>query len=180
MKKEQAAQSYAYSLIELGESTKVKIDKDFDRFNQYLGESDELHSLLFLPIFTIEEKNDVLKDIFKKASLSPLFQHFIFFLIGEKRFHLIPLIYREVKTILGKKSGHIKGIIESSHKDLDSEVGKLFKKYIKSKINLDVDFEHKTNPSVSAGYRVTVEDLQLDTTLDYQLDMLKDSIVGDK
>ena len=50
--------------------------------------------------------------------------------------------------------------------------------YLKGKINKDCKLDYVKNGKITAGYRVTVEDLQLDASLDNQLNKFKETVLN--
>ena len=100
-------------------------------------------------------------------------------MIGEKRISLLPLIFKEVMVIDDHQKGFIRGTIEGSTESIsDAYKEKLvasLKKYIGDK-NPILNYEQNSN--ITAGYKVTVGDFQLDATVDNQLRSFKDSVLG--
>ena len=50
--------------------------------------------------------------------------------------------------------------------------------YLQQKLGKEAILEYKKSETVTAGYRVTVEDLQLDASLENQLEKFKDSVLN--
>ena len=51
--------------------------------------------------------------------------------------------------------------------------------FLKKKIGREPNLEYIQNTKISAGFKVTVEDLQLDASLDNQLEQFKQSILSE-
>ena len=51
--------------------------------------------------------------------------------------------------------------------------------FLKVKIGKEPNLTYVKNENISAGYKVTVEDLQLDASLDNQLEQFKQSILSE-
>ena len=81
----QLDKAYAEAAIRLGEDAGVDVPKELTSFTEVVNSSNDLENLLFLSIFTAEEKTAVLEEVFKKVTLSPVVKNFIQFLIEEKR-----------------------------------------------------------------------------------------------
>ncbi len=101
------------------------------------------------------------------------------FLIDEKRIGILPLIFKEIIVIDDEKRGFIKGTIEGNTADIDEATKNKITAFIKSKLGREPHLDYVQNGNVSAGFKVTVEDLQLDASLDNQLEKFKQSIIGE-
>ncbi|MBT3981999.1 MAG: ATP synthase F1 subunit delta [Bacteriovoracaceae bacterium] len=179
MKEQIIAKAYAKSLIELGDKVSVDIATQLTEFNQIINESNNLENVLFLDLFTQDEKKAVLSDIFGKLSFDKMIQNFVFFLIEEKRVGIFPLIYKELIVIDDHRRGFLKGYIEGTDDSINEEAKMKLLTYLEKKIGKKLELEYQKSPRVTAGYRVTVEDLQLDASVDNQLESLKHSIIGE-
>jgi len=102
------------------------------------------------------------------------------YLIDQKRIGLFPLIFKEVIVRDDMEKGFLRGEILGSESDLSEDhKEKLLasiKKYIGDKKPI---LTYKQSDEVTAGYKVKIEDLQLDASLDNQLKHFKESIIGE-
>ena len=179
MKEQIVAKSYAHALMDLGKSKGLKIANELTSFNELINGSNDLENFLFLDVFTVEEKSAVLKEILKKGSYSPLLTNFLFFLLEEKRINLLTLIYKEVIVQDDHEQGFIRGTIEGVEESISEDDKAILTKYIEKKLGKKPQLDYKKSGNVTAGYKVTVEDLQLDASVDNQFDKLKYSILGE-
>ncbi|MFT6546054.1 MAG: F-type H+-transporting ATPase subunit delta, partial [Bacteriovoracaceae bacterium] len=152
--------------------------KELTTLTEIINSSNNLENLLFLDVFTVEEKLAVLSEITSKLNLSPITNHFITFLVQEKRIGLLPLIFKEVVVIDDHKSGFLRGTIEGAGKDCTEEFKNKMKTYLKEKLGLTAELTYKQNSKISAGYKISVDDLQLDASLDNQLNRFKESVLN--
>ena len=60
------AKAYSRSLVELGMEAKVDVAGELTRLTEVINSSNELENVLFLEVFTIEEKHSVLETILEK------------------------------------------------------------------------------------------------------------------
>ncbi|MFN8369996.1 MAG: F0F1 ATP synthase subunit delta [Bacteriovoracaceae bacterium] len=178
MKDRIIARAYAKSLIELGEQQKLDIVKEITDFSELISSSNQLENLLFLDVFTIDEKKAVLIDIFNKAQYSNLLKNFIFMIMDEKRLSLFPQIFKETVVIEDDRKGFLKGTIEGAETQLDPAVLEKIKKFLEEKIKRKPFLTYIQNGNISAGYKITAEDLQLDATLENQLEQLRENILS--
>jgi len=179
MKEQIVAKAYAQSLIDLALEAKVDAAKELTDLNIVINSNNDLENLLFLDVFTIEEKEDVLKEILSKLNTSPIVASFVNFLISEKRIGIFPLIYKEVIVIDDHNKGFLRGVIEGSDSEVSAEFKSKMTTYLKDKLGINTELTYKQNDDITAGYRVTVEDLQLDASLDNQLTKFKDSVLSE-
>ncbi|OUR92934.1 hypothetical protein A9Q84_20710 [Halobacteriovorax marinus] len=179
MKEQIVAKAYAQSLIDLAKEAKVDAAKELTDLNVVINSSNDLENLLFLDVFTVEEKEDVMKEVLSKLSISPIVTNFVNFLISEKRIGIFPLIYKEVIVIDDHNKGFLRGVIEGSDSEVSAEFKAKMTTYLKDKLGINTELTYKQNDNITAGYKVTVEDLQLDASLDNQLTKFKDSVLSE-
>mgnify|MGYP006430560353 CR=1 FL=1 len=178
MKEKLTAKSYAQAMIDLAESENKDFVKELTTLTETINSNDKLENLLFLDVFTVDEKKDVLKEITKRLNLSSVMTNFLFFLLVEKRIHSLPSIFKEMILIDDEKKGFLRGTLESREESLDPKVKDRLVEFLNKKLNKNIDLSFKHNPSLTAGYRATVQDLQIDASLDKQLKQFKNSILN--
>ncbi|PIK14310.1 F0F1 ATP synthase subunit delta [Halobacteriovorax sp. JY17] len=179
MKEQIVAKAYAQSLIELAKEANVDAAKELTDLSVLINENNNLENLLFLDVFTIEEKESVMKEVLSKLGLAPIVKNFVNFLINEKRISIFPLIFKEVIVIDDHNKGFLRGTIEGSGSDVSPEFKTKMTSYLKEKLGLTTELTYVQNEDITAGYKVTVEDLQLDASLDNQLAKFKDSVLSE-
>ncbi len=170
--------AYAQALYEIGEKNNVDVAAQLTSIQEMINSNNSLETLLFLDVFTIEEKTELMKELVEKMKISSFVKNFIFFLFHERRFGLFPQVYAKVISIDDDKKGFIKGVIESSQESIPGSVKKKFISFLSEKIGKDVKLEEQKNENISAGYRITVGDLQLDASLENQLEQFKTNILN--
>lgn len=178
MKEAIVAKAYAQALIQIGEEKKVNVANELTFLNEIINSSNELESLLFFGVFTEEEKSGVLKVIMEKLKLSPITVNFLNFLLQEKRINLLPLIYKEVIVFDDHKRGFLRGTVEGGEDTPNADFVEKIKSFLQNKIGKNIELTYAKNQDITAGYRVTVEDLQLDASLENQLNQFKDSVLN--
>lgn len=178
MKEQIIAKSYAQSLVELSEELKLDLAKELTTLTEAINSNNNLETLLFLDVFTNEEKWSVLEVVTTKLGLSEILKNFLHFLIQEKRIGILPLIFKDVIVIDDNKKGFLRGTIEGNEAQLSDEIKNKLRSYLQNKLGKEAVLTYKQNDAVSAGYKVTVEDLQLDASLDHQLENFKESVLN--
>ncbi len=173
------AKVYAKSFLELGDEQKVKIADELTHLTVAINSSNDLENVLFLEVFTQEEKKAVFNDLAQKLNLSVVTTEAVKFLIDEKRIGILPLIFKEIIVIDDERKGFIKGTIEGNGEEIDPAYKTRIDNFIKAKLGKIPHLDYAQNSNISAGYKITVGDLQLDASLDNQLEQFKQSIIGD-
>lgn len=171
--------TYAKAITQLAEEKQLDIAKELTEFSLLINKNNDFETVLFSDVFTIEEKKDVLAEVIKKFKISPMVSDFLNFLLQEKRIGVFPLVFKDVVVIDDEKRGFLRGIIEGPGTSIDEEQKKKIISYLKVKLHKEVELEFVPSTQITAGYRVTVEDLQLDASLENQLDKLKESLLTD-
>ena len=178
MKEQIIAKAYARSIVELATELKQDLVGELTKLTEVINKSNDLETLLFLDLFTAEEKLSVLNEIMKKLNLSQTTVNFMHFLIDQKRIGLMPIIFKNVIVIDDHNKGFLRGTIEGSEDSIPEDVKTRLASYLKSKLGVDTRLTYSKSDKLSAGFRVTVEDLQLDATVDHQLDIFKESVLN--
>lgn len=179
MKQQTIAKVYAKSLLELGDEKNIKIADEMIKLTEVINKSNDLENVLFLEVFTLDEKKSIFLDVAKKLNLSQLSTEAIKYLIDEKRIGILPLIIKEIVVIDDERRGFIKGTIEGNDAQIDEGFKKRIETYLKTKLGREPHLDYVQNDNITAGYKVTVEDLQLDASIDTQLDQFKQSILSE-
>jgi F-type H+-transporting ATPase subunit delta len=178
MKEQIIAKAYAQSLVELSEELKLDLAAEMTSLSETINKSNDLETVLFLEVFTAEEKLSVLEVVMSKLGLSQITKNFMQFLIQEKRIGLMPMIFKNIIVIDDHKKGFLRGTIEGNGDAIPLDVKEKLKSYLQKKLGREAILEYTKNENVSAGYRVTVEDLQLDASLENQLEKFKESVLN--
>ncbi len=173
MKEKQTAKAYALALMGLD----ANVADELTLLTEVINSSNNLENVLFLGAFTTEEKTQVFSDLSQKLKLSALVRHFILFLIQEKRLGLFPLTFKEIIVLDDEKKGFMRGTIEGQEEVPSTELIEKMATYLKQKTSLTAKLNYKKSNSITAGYRVTFGDLQIDATLENQLERFKKTIL---
>jgi F-type H+-transporting ATPase subunit delta len=178
MKEAVVSKAYAKSIYELGETSNVDGTSEFTQFTELINTSNDLETVLFSDAFTQDEKQLIVEDIFKKSGYSSLTQNSVKYLLNEQRMGLFPMIFKEMIVMDDEKKGFLRGTIEGSEDSISDDVANQLKTYLKKHLGGEPKLEYKKNENITGGYRVTASDLQLDATIDNQLNKLKNEILN--
>lgn len=178
MKESIIAKAYAQSIVDLTTETKTDLIGELTTLTELLNKNNDFETVLFMDSFTIEEKSSVVEAVCDKAKFSTLTKNLLLFLLNEKRIGLFPMIFKNVIVIDDHNKGFLRGTIEGSEESIPEDVKNKLISYLKSKLGKEPKLEYTKSKTLTAGYRVTVEDLQLDATVDHQLDIFKESVLN--
>ena len=130
MKEQMISKSYAKVIYLLGKENNVDVAAEMTTLTEVINKSNELETLLFLDVFTPEEKANVINEVFSKLNTNKLVSNFILFLINEKRTNLMPLVYKELIVLDDHDKGFLRGVIEGRADSVDSEFEQKMVKYL--------------------------------------------------
>ncbi|MFP5490636.1 MAG: FoF1 ATP synthase subunit delta [Bacteriovoracia bacterium] len=179
MKQQTVAKTYAHALLQLSDEKKIKLVDELVTLTEIINKANQLENVMFLDVFTLDEKKAVFADVAKKAGFTEMLTGAVNYLIEEKRIGLLPLIIKEMVVLDDERKGFIKGVVEGAENQIDPKLIDQMKAFLKTKVGREPTLVYQQNANISAGYRVTVEDLQLDASLDYQLAQFKQSVISE-
>lgn len=89
MKEQNISKAYAQSIVELSSDLKIDLAQELTALTEIINKSNDLETLLFLDVFTAEEKLAVLDEVLKKINASQIIKNLMHFLVQEKKNQLI-------------------------------------------------------------------------------------------
>ena len=134
MKESIVAQAYAKSIYALGEEQKIDVTEELTKLTEVINENNDLETVLFLDVFSYEEKLSVLSDVLEKLGTTSLVKNVISFLMSENRIGLLPIIFKEVVVIDDHKKGFIRGVIEGREDVANPEMTEKMIAYLADKV----------------------------------------------
>ncbi len=179
MKEQSVAKIYAKSFLDLGKEYNFDVAQELISLTEVINESNDLENVLFLDVFSPEDKKNVFGDIAGKMNLSKALTNAVNFLIEENRINLLPLISKEVIIVDDHRKGFLRGTIQGFENEISNEDKKKLESYIEAKLGKKPILDYEQSTHISAGFRVTVEDMQLDATIDNQLNRFKESLLSE-
>ncbi|MBL7665401.1 MAG: F0F1 ATP synthase subunit delta [Bacteriovoracaceae bacterium] len=177
MKEQNIAKVYAQAFLALAKEFKFDAAAELTKFTEVINTSNNLENVLFLDVFTNEEKKLIIDDIAKKLKLNTGLLNGLHFLVDEKRLALLPVIFKEIVVLDDHEKGFLRGTIQGFEAQIPAAVKTKLENYIETKIGRKPVLDYVKNDEVTAGYRITVEDMQLDASIDNQLNQFKESLL---
>jgi F-type H+-transporting ATPase subunit delta len=86
-------------------------------------------------------------------------------------------IVKKVSMLEDSKNGIMRGLMEGGTATVDSDSVTKITAYLEKRLNKKIILDYKQNVNLTAGYRMTVEDLQIDASLEHQLFKLKELVL---
>ena len=180
MKYNAVSKAYARSLYQLGEEQGVSVTQELMTLNEVINANNDFENVLFMDVFTIDEKIGVVEAVVRRLELHQLIKSFLTFLVKEKRVHLFPLIFKDIVVMDDYNKGFLRGTVEGAEREMEPAFLEKIKVYLEGELNKKVHLDYERNPEMIAGYRATVEDFQIDASLDKQLDRFKQESILNK
>lgn len=178
MKEKNVAKAYAKAIYSLGKESNVDTAKELTTLTETINKSNDLENVMFLDVFTPEEKASVIDTVLEKLGLSKIVKSFINFLLQEKRIGILPIVIKEVIVMDDHEKGFMRGTIEGNADAIDNESLDKIKAFVRKQVGSEPELAYVKNEKITAGVRVTVEDYQIDASVDKQLNNLKESIIN--
>ncbi|MCC8193158.1 MAG: F0F1 ATP synthase subunit delta [Deltaproteobacteria bacterium] len=174
-----AARRYAKALFDLaktsGGDAPEKAGADIENFASLARESAALSALFRDPVFSPEEKRNVIAALADRLETGAMVRDFLSLLADKHRLDLLDKIAAEYRVLLDAARGILRGEMVSAvpldEKTRATVLGQLEKKAGKS---LVLDF--RVDESLLGGMLLKVGDNVMDASLKTQLSLLKDTI----
>jgi len=172
------AKAYANAIYDLGKDQGVDIVGDLTKLQEAINTNNNLENVLYLEVFTEEEKKAVIADVLTKLGVNNLVKNLIQYLTNEKRMNIFPSVYKELIVRDDHEKGFLKGNIEGNEATLSAETRKTLEDFVQKVLNKKVQLKYEMRADVAAGYKITVEDLQLDATIENQLKRFEETVLN--
>jgi len=169
---------YSKALYQLGEE-EDKIEKlkhDINIILTTIEDSPDFKKFISSPIIKEKIKIKVLEEIFS-GHLEPITVNFLKLLTTNKRENLLPYICLYFIRYYKEKKG-IKEAILTTATPLDKEYLKLINKIIKKKLNINIDLKERLDTSIVGGFKLRIEDNQIDASISTKLQKLKSDLIN--
>lgn len=150
-----------------------QLDSQLATLLEVLETSKQLQVALQAPITTSKEKAAVVKELVAKLGFGRLMSDFLILLASKGRFLLLQPIRDEFASVRLTAEGGVPGRLSTAEAISPSDVENLAKAFSR-KLGKKVAFQVKTDPSLLAGIKVTVNGVTYDGTLRSQLQQLRD------
>lgn len=168
---------YAKALFAVGQE-KGEIEaygKDLAEMAGVLEESPELLRVFANPVFSADQKKQILEGLFAKLSFGPMVQNFLKLLADKGRLGKLPEIAMYYQALLDEAQGIVRGDLITAV-ELDDAKQQAIKKQLEKQFNASLVLDYHTDEDILGGVVLKVGDQVLDASLRAQLNILKENI----
>jgi len=174
-----AARRYAKALFDLagksGAETLEKTGADLAAFASLAGTSVELAALFRDPVFSPEEKRNVVTALAERQKTGPMVRDFLYLLADKHRLELLGKIAGEYRALLDAAQGVLRGELVSAV-PLDEKTQGAVRGQLEKKAGRTLLLDFKVDGNLLGGMLLKVGDNVMDASLKTQLSLLKDTI----
>ncbi len=173
------ARRYARALFALGEKQGEKelkaYGQDLAKIVSVLEGAPELVRIFKNPIFNMDEKKKILKQLFTKIKPGTVVSNFCFLLADKARLDYIPEIAIYYAKLLDEHQGIVRGEIVTAIKLADNIKKEIVEK-LEKQSGLKVVLDYNVDENILGGLMLKVGDKVLDASIRAQLQILKENI----
>ena len=164
---------YAKALYQTAkeDSKTEKVNADVLMLISVIKESEEFIFLLESPVIKVSEKEKLISTLFSKQ-VDPLVLNFLLLLIKNRREQLLPDMCRVFSHLYKVDKGIKEGTLTTA-KQLSKSHFEDIKKYLAKKFKLNIDLQTITDPSLIGGFKLRIEDQQIDASISTKLKKIK-------
>ncbi len=144
--------------------------------NDLMNASKEFQSLLVSPLFTNDERTNVIRQLTGKLKLSDYIVKFILHLSEVRVIKALPEIIRMATSLYLEKKKKAKAIVMTPLQITKEQENKL-RASLKKVTDRELDIEYAIDPSLLGGILVRIGSTMYDTSIKSQLRLLKDELI---
>lgn len=173
MSERRVASRYSQSLLSLAEEKGLleEVNNDMQLFEAVCEENRDFLLALKNPIIQNDKKLKILKALFDKK-VNELTLRFFEIISRKNRENILPDIAEAFHNQYNERKGIVIAQVVTAF-PLDEKLRDQFKQVVKSHFNKEVELKEKVDDSLIGGYVLTIEDKQIDETLNGKLKQLK-------
>ncbi len=178
MKISQTSKIYADALIQMSQDGSMTCDdilKDLETISTILKSSEDLKNVLITPAVPIEQKQEILTDIFTNQINSNMV-NFLRILAEKKRFGEFEEITEAYKQELDEING-IKRILVISAVDLSEDYKQKIINKLQEKLHKTIYAAWQKDETVIGGLVIRIDDNVIDTSIKNKLENLSKNII---
>lgn len=172
-----AARRYAKALFSLAreDGRVAEVREEVERLGRVIEESPELRAVLLQPLHPVAERRAVLAAVAERLGASPLLQHFLSFLVDQRRLVDWEAIEAEFARLADAAAGLTKARVRSATPLSDAQRARL-QRALEAKTGGRIELEIEIDPALVGGAVAQVGDMVYDGSLRTQLRQLRASL----
>lgn len=163
------AKRYANALIELNRPEVV--GQDLKCVLDVIFSNNDYKNFFEHPVISLKDKKETIEEIFKEKIDNEVL-NFLFVLLDNSRFNILPLVY-EVYSDLSQKAQNIIHAQVASVIELDDNQKNELKEKLSRKLQKQIEIDYEIKKEIIAGLTVKIEDNIIDLSLKAKFDKLK-------
>ena len=173
MASQSLAKRYAKALSDLSveEDKLEKVVKNLGAFVLLLEESQELKGVLLNPVFSLEERKLVLKNILDQLKADDVTEKFLQVLLENKRFDHVQLVEKIFRRLVDRHLNRIQIEVSSAH-PIEKKISKQLEETFETLTNREATVQFQVEPKLIGGMVLKVGSLVFDSSIANQLDSL--------
>jgi F-type H+-transporting ATPase subunit delta len=167
------ASRYARALYSLAcaQATVEAVKADIDQLALLPGQSDEFRMLLESPVLKGSQKSVIFRNLFS-GRVQEITLHFLQLLVDHKREIYLPAVCRMFMKFYKADLGVLEAKVESAEV-IDKDLLESLRTRLENSTHNKIDMTTSINEELIGGFRLTVEDQQLDASVLTQLKKIK-------
>jgi F-type H+-transporting ATPase subunit delta len=176
---EAAARRYAQALIELAtdEDAVDRVGTDLEQFTQATsGEEGELGRALASPVFTVEERRNVLDVVLPKLGAHDLVGKILHLANDKHRMALVPKIVEAYRAMADERAGRVRVTVQTAE-PLTAQLETEVRKALEGLTGRTVVLRTEVDPELIAGLVARVGDKVYDSSLRTRLQLMRQSLL---
>ncbi len=174
------ARRYAKAILSVGIEHRnyEKLSAELDKLVQLYQDHQELRSVLENAIFPIAQRRGMLTTVMAKLGVSKAIEHLVLLLLERGKISYLPSIAKELRVLVDKQAGRIRGKITSVIPlDLSTELR--FQTALERTTGRKVVLEKVQDPSLIGGFVLQLGDVVYDGSVTAQLNQLRKQLSFD-
>lgn len=173
MASQSLAKRYAKALSELAadEDNLQDVSESLSKITSVVSESEELRTALLNPVFPLQQRMNVLKEISDYFKIDDLTEKFLFILLQSKRFDHLHLVEKIFKRLVDRKLNRVQIEVSSAH-SVDKKISKSLEKSFETLTNREATIQYHIDPKLIGGIVFKIGSLVFDSSIANQLDTL--------
>lgn len=179
MKNAVLAKRYAKALFAVGmeENALDEYAASLAEFAALVADNAELNDALANPMYPLEAREGVMKEIVKAAGVSVIMGNFLNLLVQKRRADALGDIAEMFQSLVDEENNTCQGVVTSATEisaDLQAKIQETLEKITGKRVTVT----NTVDESIIGGMIAKVGDLVMDGSIKTQLEVLKESIKG--
>jgi len=176
VKKNEIARQYSKALYEIGEENgnMGELFEELEEFWKTLQENEQLKEALFHQRVLVEEKQAVLKNVFKDKLSNHMYK-FLMLLIEKRRIYFLENILESFRKLMHKHENIITVEVTTAV-EMNSEIREKLKKRLDKYVDKKIEMKEYCDPDIIGGMVIKIGDYLIDGSIKSKLESLEDKI----